>query len=66
MSIVARGTLKADAAGLVAGIASQANSLKVGAGADDIPTVVVEFDTGYNTSCYLHFWPECRIKICIL
>lgn len=46
LSSLARGTLKPDTAGLVAGIASQANSLKLGTSEDDKPTVVVEFDTG--------------------
>ena len=46
LSILAQGTLKSSAAGIVAGLASQANSLKMGTGDDDKPTVVVEFDTG--------------------
>lgn len=46
MAFLARGTLKPESAGLVAGLATQANSLKMGTGEDDIPTVVVEFDTG--------------------
>ena len=45
-STPARGTMKPENAGLVAAIASQANQLKLGTGADDSPTVVVEFDNG--------------------
>ena len=49
----AQGTLKPEAAGLIAGLASQAGQLKHGAGRDDVPTVVVEFDTGYiNINVY--------------
>ena len=42
----AQGTLKAESAGVVAGLASKASQLKQGTGADDQPVVVVEFDTG--------------------
>ena len=43
----AKGTMKPDSAGLVAGMASKAAKLKHGMGADDHPVVVIEFDTGY-------------------
>lgn len=43
---VARGTMKAGSGGMVSAIAAQANQLKMGTGADDRPTVVVEFETG--------------------
>eukprot|EP00731_Ephydatia_muelleri_P000542 Em0001g542a len=46
LALAAQGTLKPEAAGLIAGLASQAGQLKHGTGRDDIPTVVVEFDTG--------------------
>ncbi len=39
-------TLKSDSAGLVAGLAEKASELKLGMGADDLPVVVLEFDTG--------------------
>lgn len=42
----AQGTLKAESAGVVAGLANKASQLKQGTGADDQPVVVVEFDTG--------------------
>ena len=45
----AKGTMKPDSAGLVAGMASKASKLKHGMGADDQPVVVIEFDTGYIT-----------------
>ena len=44
---LARGTLNAETAGIVSGLSSQAENLKIGTGADDRPTVVVEFDTGW-------------------
>ena len=44
--LTARGSLGADTAGIVSGLASQAQTLKMGTGGDDLPTVVVEFDTG--------------------
>ena len=43
---LAQGTLKAESAGVVAGLANKASQLKQGTGADDQPVVVVEFDTG--------------------
>ena len=43
---LAQGTLKAESAGVVAGLANKATQLKLGTGADDQPVVVVEFDTG--------------------
>ena len=46
LSLTARGTLGADTAGIVSGLASQAQNLKMGTGDDDNPTVVVEFDAG--------------------
>ena len=46
LSCKAQGTLKAESAGVVAGLASKAARLKQGTGADDQPVVVVEFDTG--------------------
>ena len=47
LSVVAQGTLKPEAAGLISGLAEKAMELKHGTGADDQPVVVVEFDTGY-------------------
>lgn len=47
---VARGTLQSQSdtvGGLVSGLATQAQTLKIGTGDDDRPTVVVEFDTGF-------------------
>ncbi len=44
--LLAQGTLKSDSAGLVAGLAEKASELKLGMGADDLPVVVLEFDTG--------------------
>lgn len=38
--------MKPETAGVVAAIASQAKQLKIGTGADDSPTVVVEFENG--------------------
>lgn len=44
--ILAQGTLKPEAAGLVSGLVDKAAQLKHGTGADDHPVVVVEFDSG--------------------
>ena len=49
----AQGTLKPDSAGLISGLAEKAGQLKHGTGADDLPVVVVEFDTGYVESLVL-------------
>jgi hepatitis B virus X-interacting protein len=46
LSLAARGTLKPQSAGVIAGLVSQANNLKMGTSDDDRPTIVVEFDTG--------------------
>lgn len=43
---LARGTLKQESAGLVSGLVSQANFLKLGTDEDEKPTIVLEFDTG--------------------
>ena len=45
-SLSAQGTLKPELSGLVAGLASKANKLKHGTGADDVPVISVELDTG--------------------
>lgn len=52
--ILAQGTLKPEAAGLVSGLVDKAAQLKHGTGADDHPVVVVEFDSGWVTTNKVH------------